>query len=248
MQNGPTRSELEDLPPDWFRTLIEQLPVTVYVDRLDESSSNVYTSPQLEAVLGYSVQEWAADEDLFLKVVHPEDRERVFTEHRRTRDTGEPFCLEYRMIARDGRVVWFLDQATVVSDETGRPAFHHGFLLDITERKELEEALRKSEAEVREQKHHLESLLEISPTAIITLDREGSVTSWNLAAEDLFGYGRGEAVGRDLADLIADRDDLRAEATDYYDEFVHSGRFQALTRRTRKDGSLVDVELFAVPI
>ena len=246
--DGLSRPERANLPSDWFRTLIEQLPVTVYVDRLDELSSNVYTSPQLEAVLGYTVAEWAEDEDLFLKVVHPEDRERVLAEHRRTRDTGEPFSLEYRMIARDGRVVWFLDQATVISDETGRPAFHHGFLLDITERKELEEALRRSEAEVREQKHHLESLLQISPTAIITLDREGSVTSWNLAAEDLFGYETGEAIGRDLADLVAGRDDLHTEATNYRAELVRTGRFQAVTRRARKDGSLVDVELFAVPI
>src|ERR671931_751963 len=88
---------------DW-RSLIEQLPLAVYIDRLDESSSNVYTSPQLEAVLGYTAGEWAGDHHLLLKVLHPEDRERVMAEHRRSRDTGEPFGMEYRLVARDGRV------------------------------------------------------------------------------------------------------------------------------------------------
>jgi PAS domain S-box-containing protein len=231
-----------------LRALIEQIPLTVYIDRLDEVSSNVYTSPQLESVLGYSSDEWASDPELFVKVVHPDDRERVFAEHRRTRETGDGFRMEYRMIARDGTVRWFLDEATVIPDETGEPGFHHGVLLDITERKELEHALRESEEELRRQKQHLESLLEISPTAIVTLDLDGTVASWNLAAEELFGYTRGEAVGRRLEDLVANRDDLRQEAVDFQAELERTGRFRAVTRRARKDGSLLDVEVFGVPV
>ena len=99
-----------------LRALIEQIPLTIYIDRLDEVSSNVYTSPQLESVLGYSPEEWAADEELLLKVLHPDDREAVFAEHRRTRETGDPFRMEYRMIARDGTVHWFRDEAAVIPD------------------------------------------------------------------------------------------------------------------------------------
>jgi PAS domain S-box-containing protein len=235
-------------PPDeaTLRSLIDQVPVTVYIDRLDDISSNVYMSPQLESELGYTTEEWAVDEELLLKVLHPDDRERVLAEHRRSRDTGEPFRMEYRMVARDGTVHWFLDEATVIPHEAGTPRFHHGFLLDITERKKLEEALRHSEEELRRQNRYVESLLEISPIAIVTLDLDRVVTSWNLAAEALFGHTRAEAIGRDLDDLIADRDDLRAEAAAYYDELVPGGRFRAMTRRGRKDGTLVDVELFAV--
>src|SRR5207249_2231517 len=131
-------------------------------------SSNVFMSPQLEAVLGYSAEEWASDLELFVKVVHPDDRERVLAEHRRTRETGELFSMEYRMVARDESVHWFLDEARVIHDETGQPVFHHGFLLDITERKELEDALRRGEAELRRQKEYYESLLALSPTAIVT--------------------------------------------------------------------------------
>ena len=230
-----------------LRALLEHIPVTVYIDRLDETGSNVYTSPQLEAELGYSVAEWVSDKDLYAKVLHPEDREWVLAEYARRRDSDVPFRAEYRMIGRDGAVHWYHDEAAVIRDETGRPAYFHGFLLDITEQKRLAEALRGSEQELRRQKRYVESLVEINPTAIVTVDRDGSVTSWNQAAEELFGYSREEAIGRKLDDLVTARNDLRGAAVSY-EEVLRAGRFHAVTQRARKDGSLADVELTAVPV
>ncbi len=230
-----------------LRALIEQIPLTVYIDRLDDASSNAYTSPQLEAILGYSVEEWASDEDLFAEVLHPDDRDQVMAEHLRTRETGEPFRMEYRMIGRDGSVHWFLDEAAVIRDDTGRPAYNHGFLLDITARKKLEDALRRGQEELRQQTSYAESLLETSPAAIATVDPDGRITSWNRAAEELFGYAREEAVGRELDELVANNEDDDVEVFGY-EEILRTGRFHALTRRNRKDGTLVDVELIAVPI
>jgi PAS domain S-box-containing protein len=229
-----------------LRALIEHVPATVYIDRLDETGSNVYTSPQLEAELGYTVEEWVSDKDLYAKVLHPEDRERVLAEYRRTRDTDEPFRAEYRMIARDGTVHWYLDEAAVIRDETGRPAYFHGFLLDITEQKQLAEALRGSEEELRRQKRYVESLVEINPTAIVTVGRDGNVTSWNLAAEELFGYSRNEAIGRNLDDLVVGGD-LRREAV-RYEQVLRAGRFHTVTQRARRDGTVADVELIVVPV
>src|SRR5919197_1613239 len=211
VRDSRTPAELDFASHDW-RALIEQLPLAVYIDRLDESSSNVYTSPQLQAILGYSAADWAADERFLEKVVHPDDRERVMAAHRRSCETGEPFEMEYRMIARDGTVVWFLDRATVVPDASGRPAFHHGFYLDVTGRKELEKALADSTDELRRQKRYFESLLEISPVAIVTTNVHDVVTSWNPAAERLFGYPQREALGRRIDDLVAKSMPLRAEA------------------------------------
>jgi PAS domain S-box-containing protein len=249
---SPPESERESasrqlLDEATLRALIEQIPLTVYIDRLDDTSSNAYTSPQLESILGYSVEEWASDEDLFAEVLHPDDRDQVMAEHLRTRETGEPFRMEYRMIGRDGSVHWFLDEATVIRDDTGRPAYHHGFLLDITARKELEDALRRGQEELREQTSYAESLLETSPTAIATVDLDGKITSWNWAAEELFGYARGEAVGRELDELVANNEDDDVEVVGY-EEILRTGRYRALTRRNRKDGTFVDVELIAVPI
>jgi PAS domain S-box-containing protein len=231
-----------------LRALIEQVPVTVYIDRLDDISSNVFMSPQLEAVLGYSAEEWASDREHFLKVVHPDDRERVLAEHRRTRETGDLFSMEYRMVARDGSIRWFLDEARVVRDETGQPVFHHGFLLDITERKELEDALHRSEEELRREKQYLESLLEISPVAIVTLDLEERVTSWNPAAEALFGYPEAQAVGRTIEELILPTEALAREGASIMAEAIAEGAAHRVTRRMRKDGALVDVEMLVVPI
>jgi PAS domain S-box-containing protein len=230
-----------------LRALIEHIPVTVYIDRLDETGSNVYTSPQLEAELGYTVAEWVSDENLYAKVLHPEDREWVLAEYARRRDSDVPFRAEYRMLARDGMVHWYHDEAAVIRDETGRPAYFHGFLLDITEQKHLAEALRGSEEQLRRQKRYVESLVEINPTAIVTVDRDGSVTSWNLAAEDLFGYAREEAIGRKLDDLVTARNDLRGAAVSY-EEVLRAGRFHAVTQRARRDGTLADVELTVVPV
>jgi diguanylate cyclase (GGDEF)-like protein/PAS domain S-box-containing protein len=125
-----------------YRTLIEQLPLAVYIDRIDASSSNIYTSPRIEPMLGYSVAEWVANPSLFVELLHPDDRERVLAAHERTHSTGEPFHAEYRLHARDGRVVWVRDEARIIEDpESGEPVLQ-GYLLDITARREAEEQLR----------------------------------------------------------------------------------------------------------
>jgi PAS domain S-box-containing protein len=69
----------------------------------------------------------------------------VLAEDRRTGETGDPFALEYRMFARNGRVVWLRDEARLVRDEEGNPLHWQGFMLDITKRKKAEERLRESE-------------------------------------------------------------------------------------------------------
>ena len=244
--DAPNETGFGNLDEATLRALIEHVPVTVYIDRLDETGSNVYTSPRLESELGYTTQEWISDRELYAKVLHPEDRERILAEYRRTRDTDEPFRAEYRMIARDGTVHWFHDEAAVIRDETGRPAYFHGFLLDITEQRKLAEALRSSDEQLRRQRQYFESLVEINPTAVVTVDRHGVVTSWNLAAEELFGYSRDEAIGRNLDDLVVGHD-LRRQGVSY-DEALRAGRFHTVTRRARRDGTLADVELIVVPV
>ncbi len=124
-----------------FRMLVEQLPLVVYVDAIDDESSNIYSSPQVEALLGYSPAEWKRDRDLFVRILHPEDRERVIEAHRRAHE-GEGLSLEYRLIARDGRLVWVHDEATTVVGPSGEPVALQGYLLDVTARREAEEQLR----------------------------------------------------------------------------------------------------------
>jgi diguanylate cyclase (GGDEF)-like protein/PAS domain S-box-containing protein len=125
-----------------YRALVEHIPAVSYIDAVDEVSSAVYMSPQVERLLGYAPEEWLVDPAFFLKLLHPGDRERVLAENERTNRSGEPFDMEYRLISRDGRTVWVRDEAVLVKDETGRPLYWQGVMIDVTERKVLERRLR----------------------------------------------------------------------------------------------------------
>ncbi|MFL5955747.1 MAG: putative bifunctional diguanylate cyclase/phosphodiesterase [Gaiellaceae bacterium] len=125
-----------------YRTLVEQLPLVVYIDALDASSSNIFTSKQIEPLLGYSVEEWASDKDLFVRTLHPEDRDRVLAAHAESHATHNPLSLEYRLLTRDGRTVAVRDEAVVVHDDSGNPLYLHGYLLDVTVERETQEQLR----------------------------------------------------------------------------------------------------------
>jgi diguanylate cyclase (GGDEF)-like protein/PAS domain S-box-containing protein len=126
-----------------YRTLVEQLPLVVYVDALDASSSNIFTSGQVEPMLGYTTAEWLADPDLFVRLLHPEDRDRVLAAHAHTHKTLDPLSVEYRLIARDGRIVWIRDEGVVVCDDDGQPLYLQGYLLDITPEREAQQQLRQ---------------------------------------------------------------------------------------------------------
>ena len=128
-----------------YRTLVEQIPAITYVQEPVESDNPkavTYMSPQYETMLGYPAESEMIDEEHWRMTLHPEDRERVMAEEVRTDETGEPFKIEYRIIAGDGRIIWVRDEATLVRDEQERPLYWLGVQYDITERKRAEEALR----------------------------------------------------------------------------------------------------------
>jgi PAS domain S-box-containing protein len=103
--------------------------------------------------------------------------------------------------------------------------------------------------EVQRQKRYSEALVEASPVAIATLDRGGRVVSWNPGAERLFGWTAAEALGRELDDLVATGSpELRTEAERYSRQVLAGGRTRFISRRSRKGGTLVDVEAAAVPV
>jgi diguanylate cyclase (GGDEF)-like protein/PAS domain S-box-containing protein len=151
-----TRAEF----PTLHHELVEDLPLVTYIDRLDAVSSAVYMSPQVETLLGYAPDEWTAEPELFVNLLHPSDRERVLEEHRRTRETGAPLASEYRLIARDGRELWFRDRAMIVVDEGTGEAVLQGYLLDITEQKAIEEELRRRTGELDAGRETALSLIE----------------------------------------------------------------------------------------
>ena len=125
-----------------YRTLVEEIPAITYIAALDENNTTLYVSPQVESLLGLTLADYRANpHTIWNQHLHPDDRERVMAELQRTHTSGEPFDCEYRMLNHTGEIVWFRDKAAVVRDETGCPLFLQGVMLDITEQKELEQAV-----------------------------------------------------------------------------------------------------------
>jgi PAS domain S-box-containing protein len=126
------------------RTLVERVPAITYIhlQRPGEFSGTTYVSPQAEAVLGYTQEEYTSDPEFWKTIVHPDDRERVLATDEYTGATGEPFDLEFRMIAKDGRTVWLRKSGTLVREDDGLGQVWHGVMFDITELKRIEGELR----------------------------------------------------------------------------------------------------------
>ncbi len=124
-----------------FRTLIEQIPAVTFMAVLGEGKNEIYVSPHVEAMLGFTQEEWLADPFLWYSQLHVDDRKVWNEEFARGCRTGGPFRAECRFLARDGHTVWVHGEARLVRDDIGRPQFLQGVAFDITEAKRAQELL-----------------------------------------------------------------------------------------------------------
>ncbi len=143
-----------------YRTLIEQIPAITYTAALDETSTTLFVSPQVEQLLGFSPSEYRKGHDIWYQQLHPEDRARVLEEVKAARRAGIPFCSQYRMLTREGRVIWVRDEARVLKDPDGTPRMLQGVMFDITAdvaaRQALEAAHDDLERRVQQRTRQLE--------------------------------------------------------------------------------------------
>jgi two-component system cell cycle sensor histidine kinase/response regulator CckA len=127
-----------------YRDLVEALPLVTYIDQVDDHATNVYTSPQVVALLGWSHEDWVANPGFFEEVLHRDDRERVMAQVAHANTTKDPFESEYRLRHSNGHYVWVRDHSAVL-EGAGGEVLARGFLLDITEQKRLEEQLLQAQ-------------------------------------------------------------------------------------------------------
>ena len=181
-QVGEPKAGAEALPDAEARyhILVEQIPAVVFMAFLNKGVGEAYVSPHIEAALGFTREEWLNNPIRWYQQIHPDDKNRWCVEAARLFLFGKDLRSVYRVVARDGHVVWFHCEAKMVHDETGRPWFLHGVGFDVTELKQAEEELKSRGEELRALTANLLSIQDKEQRRIARELHDG--TAQNLAA------------------------------------------------------------------
>lgn len=219
-----------------YRALVEHLPAIVYVASPKPPNQTLYVSPQVETILGFTRQEWESSSSSWENQIFPDDRERVSQEWFSSLADGRTFRSEYRILTRDGRMLWFYDEGLLVKDESGRILSVQGFMLDITERRRAEEGLTR-----------LAAILGSLDDAVISKTLDGIVMTCNPGGERMYGYAPGEMVGKPVSSLIThERIEEEAEILAKTEHGEVLKNFETI--HLRKDGKPIDVSLTVSPL
>ena len=222
-----------------YRTLVKQLPAAFYTNPIGNEAEPRYISPYIATLTGYTPHEWLDEQQHGGALLHPDDRARVLAAGAHSAATGEPFREEYRLIRKDGTIVWVRDEALIVRDAPEGPPRWQGFIRDITTRIQAEEALRASEARYRQ-------MFEGNRAIQLVLDpATGAIVDANPAACAFYGHTR-EAL---TALTIADLNTLPAEViASELAAAISEDRGNFLFRHRCASGAIRDVEVHSSPI
>src|SRR3984885_14713153 len=178
-----------------YRALLEQIPAVVFMAYLDRGISEAYVSPQIEAALGYSREEWLEDPVRWYQRIHPGDKQRWSLEAAEMFLSGKPLRSAYRVIARDGRIIWFHCDAKMMRHANGQPWFIHGVAFDISD-------LKRSETELQDERNVVSAILDTVGALVVVLDQEGRIIRFNRASELTTGFSFEEVRGNHIWDLF----------------------------------------------
>lgn len=229
---------------DTYRILVEQIPAVVFLAFFDHGIGEAYVSPQIERTLGFTQAEWLQDPVLWYRQIHPDDKERWSSEAARTFLTGEPLRSVYRVLARDGQVVWFHCEVKMVRHTDGRPWFIHGVGFDISELKQTEASLGRSEEMLR-------GIFEFAPDTMVVVNRNGCIERVNTQVERMFGYTRDELQGQRVEMLLPER--FRGKHAAHRAGYMSDPHLRPMGMGLvlygqRKDGSEFPVEIMLSPV
>jgi PAS domain S-box-containing protein len=220
-----------------YRLLAEHTSDMLYLYRLLPAPGCEYVSPSSLPILGYSADQFYADPELILRLIHPDDR-HLLTEVAPAAG-GRQHAVLSRWIRRDGSTAWLEMHTTAVRDEAGRVVAVDGVARDVTGRKTVEDELRRAN-------RAMQALIEASPLPIVSVDVENVVTGWNPAAERLFGWRADEVVGQSLPTIPPE---ARESAAAVWHRVMEGDAFVSVEAvRMRRDGSRLDVSVAYGPV
>ena len=178
-----------------YQSLVEQIPVVVFLDAADESEDTFYMSPRIEELTGYTPDEWYSTPNIWFDCIHPADRERIDVAYEKSHTHGTRFFEEYRFIRRDGRTIWIKEDTNLIRDGSGNPLYWQGILLEITQEKESRASIQASEERFRRIFHS-------SPiaTCVVTVE-DGKFIDANEAFQYLIGVSLENLIGRTSVEL-----------------------------------------------
>ena len=217
-----------------YESLIASIPDVLW--KSDSAGKVDFVGPRIETILGYSPAEfYQRGDSVWYDSIHVDDRQRVLRAFESLLNEGKPYDVECRIQRKSGEWFWAHDRAVTTGEKDG-VRFATGLLSDITERKASEEMLRK-----------LASIVELSEDAITVIDTGGVITSWNPAAERMYGHTNAEAIGRDWSLIVPP--ERKAEKDAIIDRIMGGRSIKTLeTQRLTKAGHLIEVSLSATAI
>lgn len=258
LEAGRTRSAADGLAVDAVaRAIVHEAPVIFYRSRDDDDGSSIFVSPQIEDSLGYSVDEWLTQGDLWNEALHPDDREPTLERWDRARADRVVFDAKYRLVGADGRRVWFHDRARPVALDDGTVVWH-GVMIDITaeraheerlaeERFVLEGALQLQEERIAEAGALMD--LEIAERRAVEEDlrrAEARLEALKAATRDTWLYTwqvvDGRATGgfndeQTMRDFGADPLEVVLRGEDYWRQWLHPSDAERVTAKIRTSTS-----------
>ncbi|WP_147707868.1 type II toxin-antitoxin system ParD family antitoxin, partial [Microvirga massiliensis] len=201
-------------------------------------SDTFYSDPRFAAMFSVNPEKGGAGTPIadYMAGIHPDDRGRVAEAVNHTIATGQKYVQEYRLLQKDGTVRWIEARGECLYDDEGKPLRFPGAVVDITEHKRAEEVERQ-----------LAAIITSSNDAIVSINLDCTITSWNEGAERLYGHRAEEVIGKPVTILLPD--DRKDEELEIIERICRGERVEHYeTIRQRKDGSLVEISLTVSPV
>ena len=176
-----------------FRQLADNIREVFWMTDVSKNQM-IYVSPAYEEIWGQTVESLYASPQAWINAVHPEDRSRIL-EAALTKQISGKYDELYRIVRPDSSIRWIQDRAFPIQDESGKVYRVVGIAEDITERKQVWDALRENEA-------RKSAIMRVALDAIITIDHAGRIIELNSAAENIFTHTRAKLIGENIMEII----------------------------------------------